>query len=86
MEDSTADIDTSLIKDETVTSFVGKPEEVTSTTLESVVAMDVAGWTEEEALPAYVSGKEVYVPEELNERFDIRIPTQVVQFLSLIHI
>ena len=35
---------------------------------------------EEDALPAYVSGKEVYVPEELNERFDIRIPTQVVQF------
>ena len=43
--------------------------------------MDVAGWTEEEALPAYVSGKEVYVPEELNgERFDTRILTQVVQF------
>ena len=30
--------------------------------------------------PAYVGGKEVYVPEELNERFDIRIPAQVVQF------
>ena len=80
MEDSIADIDTSLIKDVTVTSFVGKPEEVTSTTLENVVAMDVAGWTEEEALPTYVSGENVYLPEELNERFDIRIPTQVVQF------
>jgi len=80
IENSTMGIDPSLIKDVTVTSFVGKPEEVIPKTLDNGVAIDIAGWTEEEAIPAYVSGKEVYVPEELNERFDIRIPTKVVQF------
>jgi len=71
IENSRVNIHTPLVKDVTVTSFIGKPEEVIPETLEDVVAMDIAGWTEEEALPAYVSGEKVYVPEELNERFDI---------------